>query len=65
MAGRVLPSERPEHVIYESELVLDSCVVDYADPSSVPNPLGVVGILSAFNFPVSQSIPKTSFARSY
>ncbi|ORY35667.1 Aldehyde/histidinol dehydrogenase [Naematelia encephala] len=36
MAGRVLPSERPEHVIYE-----------------IPNPLGVVGILSAFNFPVA------------
>nr|XP_031860229.1 uncharacterized protein CI109_004361 [Kwoniella shandongensis]KAA5527301.1 hypothetical protein CI109_004361 [Kwoniella shandongensis] len=38
MSGRVLPSERPEHVIYE-----------------IPNPLGVVGILSAFNFPVSHS----------
>ncbi|WVN89575.1 uncharacterized protein L203_104802 [Cryptococcus depauperatus CBS 7841] len=36
MTGRVLPSERPEHVIYE-----------------IPNPLGVVGILSAFNFPVA------------
>jgi len=36
VAGRVLPSERPDHVIYE-----------------VPNPLGVVGILSAFNFPVA------------
>ncbi|WVQ85991.1 hypothetical protein IAT38_008159 [Cryptococcus sp. DSM 104549] len=36
MDGRVLPSERPEHVIYE-----------------IPNPLGVVGILSAFNFPVA------------
>ncbi|KAK8850381.1 hypothetical protein IAR55_004299 [Kwoniella newhampshirensis] len=36
MSGRVLPSERPEHVIYE-----------------IPNPLGVVGILSAFNFPVA------------
>ena len=35
MAGRMLPSERPQHVIYE-----------------IPNPLGVVGILSAFNFPV-------------
>ncbi|WVF68161.1 hypothetical protein IAT40_002925 [Kwoniella sp. CBS 6097] len=34
--GNVLPSERPEHVIYE-----------------IPNPLGVVGILSAFNFPVA------------
>ncbi|UOH79695.1 hypothetical protein LQV05_000704 [Cryptococcus neoformans] len=38
MTGRVLPSERPEHVIYE-----------------IPNPLGVVGILSAFNFPVGHS----------
>ncbi|ORX41162.1 Aldehyde/histidinol dehydrogenase [Kockovaella imperatae] len=36
MAGRVLPSERPNHVIYE-----------------IPNPLGVVGILTAFNFPVA------------
>ncbi|WWC72429.1 uncharacterized protein I206_106391 [Kwoniella pini CBS 10737] len=36
MKGNVLPSERPEHVIYEN-----------------PNPLGVVGILSAFNFPVA------------
>ncbi|WVR09739.1 hypothetical protein IAU60_006815 [Kwoniella sp. DSM 27419] len=35
MKGNVLPSERPEHVIYE-----------------IPNPLGVVGILSAFNFPL-------------
>ncbi|RXK41764.1 aldehyde dehydrogenase family 7 member A1 [Tremella mesenterica] len=35
MSGRVLSSERPEHVIYE-----------------IPNPLGVVGIISAFNFPV-------------
>lgn len=34
--GRVLPSERADHVIYE-----------------IPNPLGVVGILSAFNFPVA------------
>ncbi|EIW69829.1 hypothetical protein TREMEDRAFT_61600 [Tremella mesenterica DSM 1558] len=36
MSGRVLSSERPEHVIYE-----------------IPNPLGVVGIISAFNFPVA------------
>ncbi|WVQ70635.1 hypothetical protein IAR50_000155 [Cryptococcus sp. DSM 104548] len=36
LKGNVLPSERPEHVIYE-----------------IPNPLGVVGILSAFNFPVA------------
>ncbi|WRT70538.1 uncharacterized protein IL334_007536 [Kwoniella shivajii] len=36
MKGNVLPSERPEHVIYE-----------------IPNPLGVVGVLSAFNFPVA------------
>ena len=36
MAGRVLPSERPHHVIYE-----------------IPNPLGVCGILTAFNFPVA------------
>ncbi|WWC92122.1 uncharacterized protein L201_007076 [Kwoniella dendrophila CBS 6074] len=36
MKGNVLPSERPEHTIYEN-----------------PNPLGVVGILSAFNFPVA------------
>ncbi|GMK54485.1 hypothetical protein CspeluHIS016_0110710 [Cutaneotrichosporon spelunceum] len=34
--GRVLPSEREDHVIYE-----------------IPNPLGTVGILSAFNFPVA------------
>lgn len=32
----MLPSERPDHMIYE-----------------IPNPLGVVGILSAFNFPVA------------
>ncbi|KAL1409729.1 hypothetical protein Q8F55_003726 [Vanrija albida] len=36
IAGRVLPSERENHVIYE-----------------IPNPLGVVGVLSAFNFPVA------------
>lgn len=34
--GRIVPSERPGHTIYE-----------------VPNPLGVVGVLSAFNFPVA------------
>lgn len=57
MAGRVLPSERPEHVIYESEFLR---LVDRDIHSlrlkriiAVPNPLGVVGILSAFNFPVS------------
>ncbi|WVQ95693.1 hypothetical protein IAU59_002792 [Kwoniella sp. CBS 9459] len=42
MKGNVLPSERPEHVIYE-----------------IPNPLGVVGILSAFNFPVAVYVSVT------
>lgn len=36
IAGNVLPSERPGHVIYE-----------------LPNPLGLVGVITAFNFPVA------------
>lgn len=36
IAGSVLPSERPGHVIYE-----------------IPNPLGLVGVITAFNFPVA------------
>lgn len=34
--GKILPSERPEHVLLENW-----------------NPLGVVGVISAFNFPVA------------
>ncbi|KAI6041525.1 Aldehyde/histidinol dehydrogenase [Pisolithus marmoratus] len=37
MNGRVVASERPGHTILEA----------------VPNPLGVVGVLTAFNFPVA------------
>lgn len=36
IAGSVLPSERPGHVIYE-----------------IANPLGLVGVITAFNFPVA------------
>lgn len=34
--GKILPSERPEHVLLESW-----------------NPLGIVAVISAFNFPVA------------
>lgn len=34
--GKILPSERPEHVLLENW-----------------NPLGVVAVISAFNFPVA------------
>lgn len=36
IAGKVIPSERPEHSMYE-----------------VWNPLGMVGVITAFNFPVA------------
>ncbi|KAF7292876.1 NAD-aldehyde dehydrogenase [Mycena indigotica] len=46
MNGRVIASERPGHSILEGNLLIHMA-------SLVPNPLGVVGVLSAFNFPVA------------
>jgi hypothetical protein len=56
MNGRVVNSERPGHTILEgksrvyrgyfiTQFILSFC--------PVPNPLGVLGVLSAFNFPVA------------
>jgi aldehyde dehydrogenase family 7 member A1 len=54
MNGSVVASERPGHTILEGS---PGCLDPYADiqlkPLSVPNPLGVVAVLSAFNFPVA------------
>lgn len=41
LEGRVLPSERPNHVLLENW-----------------NPLGAIGIISAFNFPSKFHLPK-------
>ena len=55
MNGKVINSERPGHTILEG--VFERFCA--SGPSSslimipVPNPLGVVGVLSAFNFPVA------------
>jgi aldehyde dehydrogenase family 7 protein A1 len=57
--GRVINSERPGHTILEGEERLLCGVVTYLAlfthhfPPAVPNPLGVLGVLSAFNFPVA------------
>ena len=58
MSGRVVNSERPGHTILEGEsggasgftitlTQIHHCLY------LVPNPLGVLGVLSAFNFPVA------------
>jgi aldehyde dehydrogenase family 7 protein A1 len=55
MNGNVVASERPGHTILEglttscSSLIFDNLLTFYP----VPNPLGVVAVLSAFNFPVA------------
>ncbi|KAI9513438.1 NAD-aldehyde dehydrogenase [Russula earlei] len=52
MNGRVINSERPGHTILEGES--DRFRFILAHPCCpVPNPLGVLGVLSAFNFPVA------------
>lgn len=52
MNGRVVASERPGHTILEGMTVNKSCLIANVAPL-VPNPLGVVAVLSAFNFPVA------------
>ena len=58
MNGRVVNSERPGHTIFEGEfcsfkqkLIFLVFIIFVVHP--VPNPLGVLGVLSAFNFPVA------------
>jgi aldehyde dehydrogenase family 7 protein A1 len=54
MNGRVIASERPGHSILEGEASgLRDNVHKNSHVSTVPNPLGVVAVLSAFNFPVA------------
>ena len=56
MNGRVVNSERPGHTILEGELKVESSLFSTSQSSflsPVPNPLGVLGVLSAFNFPVA------------
>ena len=56
MNGKVISSERPGHTILEGVFVKKVLVIAHRDHgcvSQVPNPLGVVGVLSAFNFPVA------------
>lgn len=56
MNGRVVASERPGHTILEgqlrSQLYLRNVVLIQLSVT-VPNPIGVVGVLTAFNFPVA------------
>jgi len=56
MNGRVVASERPGHTILEgqlrSQLYLRNVVLIQLFVT-VPNPIGVVGVLTAFNFPVA------------
>ena len=55
MNGRVVASERPGHSILEGEGRPGSAYKceQYSHVNAVPNPLGVVAVLSAFNFPVA------------
>ena len=61
MNGRVVNSERPGHTILEGKsksrdtsaqiiIILTQFILSFYP---VPNPLGVLGVLSAFNFPVA------------
>ena len=52
MNGRVIASERPGHSILEGKTSGQN-VHKNSHVSTVPNPLGVVAVLSAFNFPVA------------
>jgi aldehyde dehydrogenase family 7 member A1 len=53
MNGRVIASERPGHSILEGSQIL-SCKEFWANTSLiVPNPLGLVAVISSFNFPVA------------
>lgn len=53
MNGRVVASERPGHSILEGEDAECANVNKNSHVNEVPNPLGVVAVLSAFNFPVA------------
>ena len=59
MNGKVISSERPGHTILEGVFerfhASGPLVIAHHDHDRVPvpNPLGVVGVLSAFNFPVA------------
>lgn len=57
MNGRLIASERPEHSILEGAGIKPFLTTDYLSVDIlrclVPNPLGVVAVLSAFNFPVA------------
>lgn len=52
MNGNVVASERPGHSILECTSFFLHIYVELT-PVTVPNPLGVVAVLSAFNFPVA------------
>jgi len=55
MNGRVIASERPEHSILEGMKEHPETDELFANVWDwlVPNPLGIVAVLSAFNFPVA------------
>jgi aldehyde dehydrogenase family 7 protein A1 len=57
MNGRIVSSERPGHSILESlctVLLQALCTInENRHVIAVPNPLGVVAVLSAFNFPMA------------
>jgi len=53
MNGHVVASERPGHTILEGLSCFTYDCVFLTSYSLVPNPLGLVAVLSAFNFPVA------------
>lgn len=53
MNGRIVASERPGHSILEGQFFQQGMFPTGTDTAVVPNPLGVVAVLSAFNFPVA------------
>lgn len=53
MNGRVVASERPGHSILEGTSHRLPCRLLLKSQCAVPNPLGVVAVISAFNFPVA------------
>ena len=53
MNGRVVASERPGHSILEGVQGPFVETKKNSHVNTVPNPLGVVAVLSAFNFPVA------------